>query len=149
MIFICFLHQTKQFLRRFRLDSSINSDSEEFHAYVAKDESYIIFDSPRPEGFGRNDLYISYKNNDGSWTKAKNMGDKINTPFSDMRPFVTFDGKYLFFCSTRPNPQINTEDKPFDYEQFMKRIAGPGNGSQDIYWMDAKIIEDLKPDHLK
>ena len=131
-----------------QLDSCINSDSEEFHVYVAPNESYLIFDSPRPGGFGQNDLYISYSKSDGTWTEAINMGSGINTPFGDMRPFVSFDGKYLFFCSNRPNPQYISKDNPIDYEQFMKRIEGPGNGSQDIYWVDAGIIEKLKPEDL-
>ena len=131
------------------LGNSINSESGDFHAYVAPDESYLIFDSQRPGGFGRNDLYISYRMSDGTWTKAVNMGGKINTPFGDMRPFVSYDGKHLFFCSDRPNPGSTGDEEQFNYEQFMKRINGPGNGSQDIYWVSAKIIEDLKPDKLK
>lgn len=131
-----------------QLDSNINSEFEEFHVYIAPDESYLIFDSPRPGGFGQNDLYISYKKSDGAWAKAINMGDEINTPFGDIRPFVSYDRKYLFFCSNRPNPQLIKQDKPYNYEQFMKRIDGPGNGSQDIYWVDAKIIEKLRPKEL-
>jgi Tol biopolymer transport system component len=127
------------------LGSAINSEDNEFHAYIAPDESYIIFDSSRAGGYGRNDLYISYRNQDGGWTTALNMGPSINTESGEQRPFVSPDGKYLFFCSDRPNPQVRATDKPLTYEEFVKRTGGPGNGSQDIYWVDAKIIEDLRP----
>jgi Tol biopolymer transport system component len=131
------------------LENNINSESGEFHAYVAPDESYLIFDSQRPGGFGQNDLYISFRKIGGKWTKAINMGDRINTPFGDMRPFVSYDRKYFFFCSNRPNPRLKGEKNPLNYKQFMKRINGPGNGSQDIYWVDAKIIDDIKSKELK
>ncbi len=45
--------------------------------YVAPDESYFIFNSSRPGGFGGTDLYISYKKTDGNWTNPKNLGNII------------------------------------------------------------------------
>jgi len=44
------------------LSDSINSEGYEFNAFVASDESYIIFTGyQREDGFGSGDLYISYK----------------------------------------------------------------------------------------
>jgi Tol biopolymer transport system component len=127
------------------LGSEINSQANEFHAYISPDESYIIFDSNRQGGFGRNDLYISYRKPEGGWTSAVNMGMKINTENGEQRPYVSPEGKCLFFCSDRPNPQIKITDKPLTYDEFEKRINGPVNSFQDIYWIDAKIIEELRP----
>ena len=46
----------------FSLSDSINSDGYEFNAFVAPDESYIIFTAyQREDGFGSGDLYISYR----------------------------------------------------------------------------------------
>jgi hypothetical protein len=131
------------------LGQEINSPDNEFHAFIAPDESYIIFDSPRSGGFGRNDLYISYRKHDGGWTSATNMGPTINTENGEQRPYVSPDEKYLFFCSDRPNPQIKITDKPLTYEEFEKRINGPGNGFQDIYWIDSKIIKEMMPKDVK
>ena len=47
------------------------------HPFIAPDESYIIFDSIREGGYGRSDLYISFRAADGSWGPAINMGEKI------------------------------------------------------------------------
>jgi Tol biopolymer transport system component len=127
------------------LGPEINSAAHEFHAYIALDESYIIFDSQRPGGFGRNDLYISYRDLQGGWTKALNMGPTINTESGEQRPYVSPDREYLFFSSDRPNPQVAINEKPLTYDEFEKRINGPGNGFQDIYWVSAKIIEELIP----
>jgi hypothetical protein len=107
-----------------RLGDSINSDFGEGDTYVAFDESYMIINSwGRPDEFGKGDLYISFKKEDGTWTPAKNMGTGINTEFTEYCPFLSYDGRYLFFTSTRT-----------------------GNG--DIYWVDAKIIDELKPANL-
>ncbi|MBN3035057.1 MAG: PD40 domain-containing protein [Bacteroidales bacterium] len=67
---------------------------------LAPDESDMIFSSTRP-GYGITDLYISFHNENGSWTQPKNMGPRINTSAKEACPFVTFDGKYLFFMSNR------------------------------------------------
>ncbi len=129
------------------LGANINTSFNEFHAFIANDETYIIFDANRDSGLGGNDLYISFRRDNGDWTKAINMGENINTESSDSRPYVSPDGKYLFFCSSRPNTE--GLGNLWEYKNFMRRINGPGNSSQDIYWVDASIIEDLKPVGLK
>ncbi|WP_262696319.1 TolB family protein [Kordiimonas aquimaris] len=93
------------------------------HPYIAPDESYIVFDSVRDAGHGSSDLYISYRKADGSWGPVINLGDKINTGFSEKNPSVSPDGKFLFF------------------DRRTKR----GNEDVTIYWVDAKFIEELKP----
>lgn len=93
------------------------------HPHIAPDESYIVFDSVRDAGQGSSDLYISFREADGSWGPAINMGDEINTGFSEKNPSVSPDGKFLFF------------------DRRTKR----GNADVTIYWVDAKIIEELRP----
>jgi hypothetical protein len=76
------------------------------------------------------------------------MGTGINTKYRDKRAFVSFDGKYLFFASSR----IETKEFPKDamnlteLKQFLNVST---DGCEHIYWVDAKVIEDLKPEHLK
>ena len=82
----------------------------------------MIFASERPGGFGGSDLYISYRGAEGTWTKAKNLGEIINTPAEEYSPTISPDGKYLFFTRTV--------------------LAEPGSGisvkSMDIYWINIK-----------
>lgn len=93
------------------------------HPFIAPDESYIIFDSVREEGYGRSDLYISFRAADDSWGPALNLGDKINTAHSEKNPSLSPDGKFLFFSLRK------------------KR----GNEDVTINWVDAQIIETLRP----
>ncbi len=40
-------------------------------------------------------------------------------------------------------------EMPLTYEDKIRILNSPGNGVGDIYWVDAKIIEQFKPDDLK
>ena len=78
--------------------------------------------------------------------KALNLGKTINTEYLERHPFVSFDGKYLFFDSDRINPELPTE--PVTLRKIKKLAMVPANGYQHIYWVNAKVIEDLKPKEL-
>lgn len=106
---------------------AFNSTGYDDGPFVAPDESYIIFESERRESInGSIDLFICFKNKDGQWSKPKNMGPKINSSFSERFSRVSPDGRYLFFGSNRNQ----TEKQP----------------GFDIFWIDAKIIDELKTD---
>lgn len=104
------------------LGKNINIGKWTAHPFIALDDSYIIWDSEREGGYGRSDLYISFKQKDDSWGAAINLGDKINTvEASEAYGSVTPDGKYFFFHRTY------------------------GGDTGDIYWVDAQFIENLRP----
>src|SRR5688572_9967398 len=51
------------------LDDGINTPGYEDGPFIAPDESFLIFESTRPEGIeGSHDLYICFKNENGQWT---------------------------------------------------------------------------------
>ncbi|HEY4788558.1 MAG TPA: VCBS repeat-containing protein [Bacteroidales bacterium] len=92
------------------------------HAYVAPDKSYMIFNSPREGSYTKLDLWISFRNIDGSWTNPQNPGKTINSGADAILcPKITPDGKYLFF--TKLNFNTHT-----------------GN----VYWVSTKFINSLK-----
>ncbi|MEW6335787.1 MAG: ankyrin repeat domain-containing protein [Acidobacteriota bacterium] len=108
------------FERAENLGPVINTEKWEYDPFIAPDGSYLIFASSRPGGLGQSDLYVSFRAADGSWSEPRNLGAPINTAGPDYTPVVTRDGKYLFYTS------------------------GP-TGPDDIYWVDAKVIERLRP----
>lgn len=84
------------------LSDSINSPGYEFNAYIAPDESYLIFSGyNREDGLGSGDLYISLRLNDSSWTNAKNLGSEINSKYMDYCPYVDVRTHTLYFTSKR------------------------------------------------
>jgi hypothetical protein len=102
------------------LGPKLNTEYHEWDTYTAPDESYMIYCSTKPGGLGEDDLYVTFRQRDGSWSDPVHMGNAVNTGKSENRPYVSPDGKYLFYTSTI-------------------------TGIRDIYWVDAKIIEELKP----
>ncbi|MFC1564741.1 TolB family protein [candidate division KSB1 bacterium] len=106
------------------LGRPVNTEDRELDPAVAPDESYIIFCAEKDEGFGSHDLYITFRKSDNSWTVPANMGVGINTPESENRANITSDGKYII---------------------FMRGTIEKAN----IYWVDAGIIEEMKPKELK
>jgi hypothetical protein len=102
------------------LPKHINTGKWTAHPFIAPDESYLIWDSEREEGYGDNDLYISFKLDDGSWGKAINLGDKINTKHAESYGSISTDGNYFFFH------------------------RGYEGNKADIYWVDAKVVLSLK-----
>jgi Tol biopolymer transport system component len=127
------------------LGNLINSESNDADPFIAPDESYLIFASDRSNVI---DLYISFRKKDGSWIKAINMGEKINTSEIEICPSVTPNGKYFFFTSYRSFYDKYSRT-PLTFEGKTKILSSPGNGNGDIYWVDAGIIEELKPDELR
>lgn len=65
------------------------------HPYIAPDESYILF-CRRAEGRQDPDICVSFKNQE-SWSEPLSLNNQINTNGLESNPFVTPDGKFLFF----------------------------------------------------
>jgi len=87
------------------LGESINTKYHEFGSVISADESVIIFTSRRLGSTGGKidpslnenfeDLYISTRNEDGTWSPAKNMGDNVNTNDHDAVAAISADGQRI------------------------------------------------------
>ncbi len=104
-----------QFQQPIALSDAVNTSEYEADVFIDPNENYMIFCAQREEGLGHGDLYISFKKPDGSWSESKNMGQPINSEGHELCPFVTADGKYLFYTSNK-----------------------------DIYWVSSEILENYK-----
>ncbi|NNE32970.1 MAG: hypothetical protein HKN40_11430 [Winogradskyella sp.] len=112
------------------LGDGVNTKGAEYNAYIAPDESYIIFGAwRRQDGLGSGDLYMSKYVND-EWTKAVNLGDKINSKDMEFCPFVN-DG-VLYFTSRRSTVKRNTEGFKTT-EELLREINKYDNGASRIY----------------
>jgi len=97
--------------------NSVESDQDPF---IAPDGSYLIVClTGRPDSLGKYDLYVSFPDEDGSWAEPINLGEGVNTAGYEFRPYVTPDGKYLFFTS-----------------------PDPGNANRGrIFWVSSEVIQ--------
>ena len=105
-----------------RLPEAINAPTSVAHGFIAPDSSFLIFDASNRPGSqgGEGDLYVSFRNRDGTWGEAQNLGNEVNTPGTNFCPSLSPDGKYLFYSMHR-----------------------------DIYWVSADVIHRLKPEKPK
>jgi len=143
-----------------RLPEVINSKEHPFNynAFIAGDESYLIICSYREEmGTKSNNYYICFRDQRDNWSNLLYMGDEINSAGNENSPYVTRDGKYFFFSSSR---KVNEErlydgvgwfirptafgDKRISRRELEALYNRPGNGNQDIYWVDTTVIERLR-----
>jgi Tol biopolymer transport system component len=60
---------------------------------------------------------VAFRNDNGSWGEAFNLGDNVNTPGTNFCPALSLDGKFLFFATNR-----------------------------DIYWVSAEVIDRHRPE---
>jgi hypothetical protein len=97
----------------------LNTEYNEWDPFIAPDGSYLLFCSTKPGGQGGDDIYIVFRGADGQWGAPRSLGAEVNSSGSENRPYVTRDGKYFFFTSTR-------------------------NGTRDVFWVDARYLDNLK-----
>jgi len=86
------------------LGSSINAGGDgATAACVTPDKKIIFFASARPEGVGGIDIYMANLLPTGQWGPAKNLGKTINSQYDESYPYITPDGKTLYFASEGHN----------------------------------------------
>jgi hypothetical protein len=86
------------------------------HPAISPDEEYVVFDSERDGGVGLADLYVCFREDDGSWSQAVNLGAGVNSPDNESIPHITHDGRYLFYTMHR-----------------------------DVYWVSTDFVNALRP----
>lgn len=123
------------------LGAGVNTKGAEFNAFVAPDESYILFSGwRRTDGIGSGDLYMSKRVN-GEWQTATNLGIDINSKQTDYCPFVNTKSGTLYFTSLRSNV-VKKDSGYTNFEELMTEINRYDNGSSRIYKTDFKAFID-------
>lgn len=121
------------------LGAPLNTAAEEIEAFIARDESYIVFAAKgRPDSLGQYDIYVSERRG-GVWREPRNAGEPINSTGWDFSPRMTPDGRYFTFTSNR-----GFGSKPLarrlDFAELQQRLRAPGNGLRDIYVVDKRAL---------
>ena len=100
-----------------KLGPPFNTLEKQQHPWIAPDESYIVFTVRRPGQTPVSALFCSFKNKVDQWSEPV----ELKMGMEAGQPYVSPDGKYLFFTSG--DPKIGS----------------------DIFWVSAKIIYELRP----
>lgn len=109
-----------------KLSKTINFTSYHNHAYLSKDGKSLFFTSEGESGLGGIDIYRAEKTIDNTWGAPQNLGAPINTEYDEEAPFLSEDGKTLYFASK----------------------GHPGYGNYDIYKSNLKDGKWAEPENL-
>ncbi|MCP4261398.1 MAG: protein kinase [Planctomycetes bacterium] len=85
------------------LGPAVNTEYGEADAAISADGLSLYFQSGRPGGDGRTDIWITTRaTRNDSWGEPVNMGQPINSPDKEGVPWISPDSQELYFDSTRP-----------------------------------------------
>ncbi len=97
------------------------------HAFISSSQDYLLVQAQNKEDKKRgSDIYVYFKEKDGTWSKPINLGNTVNSNFGEAVPSVTPDGKYLFFSRYNEEGRIS-----------------------NLYWASTEIISKLKTAYFK
>ncbi|MEQ9289853.1 MAG: OmpA family protein [Cyclobacteriaceae bacterium] len=145
------------------LGFNVNSISWDSHPALSHTEDTLYFASDRIGGFGLSDIYFTFKNKNGEWTRAQNLGPIINTRKNDVSPFYHPKHHVLYFSS---NGQLYSFGEFDIYKAYHKvgkwsepvnigpLVNGPGNefyftidsDSRDLYYSRSASRDLTKQD---
>lgn len=127
----------KMWQRPLMMPSSINTKSFEGGVTMSLDGSMMIFSSDIKGGLGESDLYMIKKEKNGEWSTATNLGNTVNTKYSEDFPYLTLDGKSMYFASKGWNSMGGFDIFRSDYDENSgkwseaKNIGYPLNNVED------------------
>lgn len=67
--------------------------------YYSFKQNAILMALKRADSRGGQDLFVSFKISENSWTQPISLGGTVNTRKDDFAPYLGADGKSLFYCS--------------------------------------------------
>jgi hypothetical protein len=103
-----------------KLSTTVNTFYNRGHAFIAPDESYIVFDAiPTQQSTGSR-IYVSFRKADSTWGNPIMLSNTINSTNNQYLPYISPDGKYLFFTK-----------------------------QSEIWWVDSKVVTRHKPVGIK
>ena len=174
----------KNYFKIYRVDITANKYKKEMlpfngegysagQPFVTEDGKKLFFASDMPGGYGKADIYVCDIYDDGTYSKPKNLGPKVNTIADDFFPF--FKDNLLYFSSAghvgfggldmykayysdglygtaiNLGPVINTNSDDFAYVEGKKPNTGyfssnraGGKGDDDIYSFDYNLAKCLQ-----
>jgi OmpA family/WD40-like Beta Propeller Repeat len=93
-----------EWTKRKSIGANINTkEYNEPSVFIADEGQTLYWVSDKPNGKGMKDMYFSKKDANGEWGPGTNMGDIINTPYDEDAPYLSADGKKLYFSSRGHN----------------------------------------------
>ncbi len=117
------VYEGDQWSMPWNIGPPVNTKYRETQPSLSADGRTLYFSSDRPGGKGLHDIWVSVRDENGSWTQPVNLGDQINTPGVEMSPFIHQDNQSIYFSS---DGHIGMGG----YDLFISRRDSAGNWSK-------------------
>jgi len=75
------------------------NDSKTGEYVLAADGKTILMTVERKDAVGDKDIYVSFQQEDGTWSVPMNLGAEINTAEAEISPFLAADGRTIYFST--------------------------------------------------
>ena len=96
------------------------------------------------DGLGGTDYYIVFRDENDNWSEPVNLGPQINQERgAEWSPYVSPDGKYFFFMSSRSDNSLLVNHEP-TLRELMELSLKPSNGNPNIYWVKSDFLFELR-----
>jgi len=129
-----------------KLNSNINSKAFESDAYITPDGLTIYFSTGKYSEDGSLDIYYATRQPGGDWGAAKSMGSGINTKYDDDSPYLSRDGKTLYFSSRGHNTMGGYDIFKSEYDSVGQKWGRPENMGYPVNTPDDDTYYRLSPD---
>lgn len=79
----------------------INSHEWEGQPHISPDGTKLYFSSDRLGGFGKRDIWVSEKDDQGRWNTPKNVGNLINSSEDEQGPYILANKSIFIYSSSK------------------------------------------------
>ncbi|MBT9394700.1 OmpA family protein [Hymenobacter sp. NST-14] len=129
-----------------KLNKNINSPAFESDAYITPDGLTIYFSTSKYSEENTLDIYYSTRVPGGDWGPAKSIGSAINTAADDDSPYLSRDGKTLYFSSRGHNTMGGYDIFKSEYDSVGRKWGRAENMGYPINTPDDDTYYRLSPD---
>ena len=135
----------------------INSKGNEKSPFIHPDGKTLYFSTDGWVGLGGYDIFYSRINDNGIWSKPKNIGYPINSPDDEIGFFVSTDGTKGFFASNKYNSKGGWDLYSFNLYQdarpdrilFLKGTVRDENTTEPVKaTIELKNVETKKVEEI-
>jgi hypothetical protein len=125
--------------KRVSIGDKINTkEYNECSVFITDGGKTLYWVSDKPDGLGMKDLYKSTLDANGQWSEGENLGPNINTPYDDDAPFISADGKKMYFSSRGHNSMGG-----FDFFVSSLQSDGTWGKPENLGWPLNSVGDDI------